>query len=355
MPNKVKLLEELNVQAILIQNPHNFTFFSNLFAEGFVYISREKSVIITDGRYTEAAQAGKGADFSVIEYSAKKPLSDILNELIKKDGVKRLGFEDTYVSVATFEKFKKMLEGVEFCPVGNKINFLRKIKSPEETENIRKAEAIGDKAFSEILKVLKPGISEREVAMEIDYLMRKFGASGNSFDTIVASGKNSSMPHALFTDKKLMEGDFVTMDFGCIYNGYCSDMTRTVAIGKIDDEKRKVYEVVLNAQMTVLNALKEGVSPVEMHMLAANTMGEFSKYFTHGLGHGVGLEIHEWPRLSPSETDKMLCENMVVTVEPGIYIPGKFGVRIEDLVVIKKDGIDNLTGSPKNLMEIMQV
>jgi len=227
----------------------------------------------------------------------------------------------------------------------------RMIKDETELQTIAKAEAIGDAAFTHILDYVKPGVTEADIALEIEFFMKRQGASKLSFDTIVASGPNSSMPHAQVTNRKLQMGDFVTMDFGCVYQGYCSDMTRTVAIGEPTEEMRKVYQIVFDANIRAMEAIREGVKCNEIDAVARDYIKSqgYGDYFGHGLGHGVGLDIHEEPRFSP-KCDVITKENMVITDEPGIYLPGRFGVRIEDLVVVKKDGYEKLSHSDKQLI-----
>jgi len=227
------------------------------------------------------------------------------------------------------------------------------IKASWEIERISKAEAIGDMAFSHILGYIKEGVSERDIAAELEYFMKKQGAEKTSFDTIVISGKKTSMPHGTPDDKKIENGDFVTLDFGCVYEGYCSDMTRTVAVGKADERQKEIYNIVLEAQLTGLNAIKSGVVCKNADEMARNVIEKagYGKYFGHSLGHGVGLMIHELPNLSP-KSEMMLEDNMVVSCEPGIYIPDFGGVRIEDLVVVSGEKCTILSKSQKNLIEI---
>jgi len=240
-----------------------------------------------------------------------------------------------------------------WVPLKGDVDALRQIKSEEELEYLEKAEAIGDLAFEKILTILKPGMTELEVAAELEYQMKKAGAENFSFSTIVASGLNSSMPHAIPGEKKLEEGDFVTMDFGCTYKGYCSDMTRTVVLGKASEKQKEIYNTVLKAQLAALDAIKAGVTGKSVDKVARDIITEagYGECFGHGLGHSVGLFIHEEPRLSPAG-ETVLEENMIETVEPGIYVPGFGGVRIEDMVAVTKDGCKNFTHSPKELIEI---
>ena len=231
--------------------------------------------------------------------------------------------------------------------------YIYKIKTEEELTYLARAEEIGDKAFEKLLKVVKPGMTELEVAAELEYLMKKEGAEDLSFNTIIASGLNSSMPHAIPGYKKLEVGDFVTCDFGCKYKGYCSDMTRTFVLGKASEKQKEIYNVVLKAQLAGLAAVKAGVSGSSVDKVSRDIIAEagYGEYFGHGLGHSVGLFIHESPRLSPSD-DTILQAGMIETVEPGIYVPGFGGVRIEDMVVVTEDGCRNLAHSPKELIEV---
>jgi Xaa-Pro aminopeptidase len=266
--------------------------------------------------------------------------------------VTAVGFEDRSLVCSTFTQYHKEL-GVNLLPLEDTLLKPRQIKTEQELSLLRKAEEIGDLAFSHILKVLKPGITELEVAAELEYVMKKNGASGLSFDTIVASGLHSSMPHAVPTDKKLEKGDFVTMDFGCIYHGYCSDMTRTVVIGRASEEQRRIYETVLHAQLKAMEGLRPGMKCVEVDRIARDFISEagYGTYFGHGLGHSVGLYIHESPALNTRD-ETVLQPGMIETIEPGIYIPGFGGVRIEDMGVVTEQGYRSFARSPKMLIEL---
>lgn len=255
------------------------------------------------------------------------------------------------MNLSRYLKLKDSLTGCELIVSGDLINTPRMVKDETELGLIGRAEAIGDEAFEHILSIIKPGLTEREIALELEYYMKKKGASKLSFDTIVASGPNSSMPHAQVTDRIIEKGDFVTMDFGCVYKGYCSDMTRTVAVGNPTDEMRKVYQTVLDANLKAMDGIRAGVKCSDIDALARDYIKDngYGGYFGHGLGHSVGLYIHEEPRFSP-KCDTIMKENMVITDEPGIYLPGRFGVRIEDLVVVKENGYEVLSHSPKELI-----
>ena len=265
----------------------------------------------------------------------------------------RLGFEDKSISYSQYKAINDVIGSVvSLVELGDSVDNLRMVKTEEEIELIAKAEAIGDEAFNHIINYVEVGMTEKQVALELEYVMKSLGADGLSFDTIVASGTNSSMPHAVPTDKVIEDGDFLTLDFGCIYNGYCSDMTRTVHMGDEMTEKQlQVYTVVLNAQKEALKAIKPGMVCSHIDKIARDYIeaAGYGDFFGHGLGHGVGLYIHEEPRFS-RKCDVILEPGMVLSVEPGIYLPGEFGVRIEDLVVVTEEGYRNLAQSPKVLI-----
>ena len=325
MTEKVtELLKKKNLDAILISDGYNMRYLSGFGgATGYLYISADQKVLMTDSRYTTQAKQ-EAPKFAVVEVSTEKGYRELITECIRKDQAKTIGFED-----------------------------LRCIKTEEELEKVAKAEAIGDQAFQKILGDIKPGVTELTIAAKLDYYMRELGAEGNSFDTIVASGLHSAMPHAVPTAKKLEKGDFITMDFGCRYDGYCSDMTRTVVLGEASSKQKEIYGIVLKAQMAALEQICAGKTGSEVDQVARGLIAEagYGEYFGHGLGHSVGLFIHEEPRLSP-KCHSVLQKNMTMTVEPGIYIPEFGGVRIEDLVVITEKGCRNLAHSPKELIEL---
>lgn len=345
------LFKEKGVAAVLITDPFNMRYISGFRGEGILYISGKQNVLITDSRYTEAAE--KESDFEVMEENRDNKRAAILKRCIEQDEAEVLGYEDCSMLCYEFAVFSSELPVKQWVPMGQSVNDLRQIKTSEELEYLRKAESIGDAAFNAILNFLKPGLTELEVAAQLEYEMKRHGAEGFSFDSIIASGLHSSMPHAIPDDKKLESGDFVTMDFGCLYKGYCSDMTRTVVIGKANDKQKEIYDIVLKAQEAALGIIKAGLKGCEVDKVARDVITEagYGNCFGHGLGHSVGLFIHEEPRLSPAD-QTVLQVNMIETVEPGIYVPGFGGVRIEDMVVVTKDGCENLTHSPKNLIEL---
>ncbi len=335
--------------AVLITSPHNLRYFSSFSGgEGYCLLAKNLKVIIVDSRYTVAAKEEcKG--FEVIEYFGGK-LFDILNNIIIENSIKILGFEDKALTVNEYNLFKDKLD-VELLCIESDLDIMRSVKTDAEIELIKKAEEIGDISFKNVIPLVKVGMTENELAAEIEYQMRKLGAIGPSFSTIAVSGKKTVMPHGIPDSKKIEKGDMITLDFGCIYNGYCSDMTRNLCMGEPTKKQKEVYDIVLKAQLSGLSAIKAGVTGKEADKAARDVIENagYGAYFGHSLGHGVGLMIHELPNLSP-RSDTVLLKNTVVSCEPGIYIEGEFGVRIEDLVVVKKDGIINLTSSTKELI-----
>jgi Xaa-Pro aminopeptidase len=348
------------LKAIIVTDSYNMRYISGYRGEGMLLIYGDRKYVITDSRYTEQAEI-ECPEYSCVDIAKKgyfKTIAELLHmdvagsNTCKKPSF-RVGFENRSISYNDYSSLEKALEGCEFYELDNKLDKLRQIKNDEEIEKIRTAESIGDEAFTHILSFIRPGLIEKEVALELEYFMKKNGAEKLSFDTIAASGTNSSMPHAIPTDKVLEEGDFLTMDFGCVYEGYCSDMTRTVAVGSVSDNMKYVYDVVLKAQLAALKAVKPGAKCSDVDKIARDIIADagYGNCFGHGLGHSVGLFIHEEPRLSP-KCDDILQPGMLMTVEPGIYIPGRFGVRIEDLVVVSENGCINLTNSPKELITV---
>lgn len=346
------ILKELNLDAVLISNGNNMRYISGFTgATGYVYISHKSYSVITDFRYTYQAEAeAKGYEIITI---GNHGYEEAINDILRTEQVNRLGFEAEDTLFSKFQSFKEKLVVDELVPVRNEITRLRRIKTPKELEYIERAEAIGDQVFSEILTFIKPGMTEIEVAARIEYLLKVNGAEGLSFSAIVASGINSSMPHAVPSHKKIETGDFLTMDYGCIYEGYCSDMTRTIVIGKASDKQKEIYQVVLEAQEAAMDFLKTGYKGKEIDKVARDIINKagYEGCFGHGLGHGVGLFIHEEPRLSMME-EEIILAGMAETVEPGIYIKGYGGVRIEDLVAVTERGHVNFTHSDKSLIEL---
>lgn len=328
------------------QNRQYFTSFPSSF--GILLITKNDAVFLTDSRYIEAAQ-NKIKDCRVDE---SRKLSEQLPSLCNEMGIVSL-MGESCITVAELSDMRRLFKPVKISASGadKLISSCREIKTEYEIEQIKAAQKIAEDAFEHILTVIKPGVTEREIALELDYFMLRNGAEALSFETIAVSGKNSSMPHGVPSDKKTETGDFITMDYGAVVNGYHSDMTRTVAIGRITQKQKDIYNTVLEAQLAAIEKIREGVLLKDAD-LAARSIIESAGYgecFRHSTGHGVGVEIHESPNLSPRAHGRLKAGN-IVTVEPGIYIPDEFGVRIEDMVIVTKSGCVNLTGSKKDLI-----
>ncbi len=341
-----------NADGVLLSSPHNMRYFSGFSGgEGIVLITPEKRILFTDSRYTEQA-VGETTDKGFLVVETNDFISGVGNEIYAQE-LKEVLFEDKEMSVSQYNRLCAEIGETKLVPSSQQISELRMVKTEDELKKLEIAEKIACDAFQNILGIIKPGISEIEIALELEYFMRKNGAQGVSFDTIAISGKKTSLPHGRPSGKLIEKGDFVTMDFGCVYEGYCSDMTRTVVIGRASDEQKKIYETVKAAQQRGLDSICEGVLASDADAFARQVIEKagYGKNFGHSLGHGVGLLIHELPNLSP-RSDVVLKENMVVTCEPGIYVPGFGGVRIEDMVCVKKNGILNFTDAERGLLEL---
>ena len=318
-------------------------------AEGVALVTDKTCYYFTDSRYIEAAQNHiKG--FEVVQTDRAQPVCKCLNDVIARMELETIGYEEAYLTVETYLSYGEQLHA-KLVPMGEKIHAFRSVKESWELERMRKAQDITDKAFSQVLERIKPGMTEKQLQAELIYCLYKNGGEGLSFDPIVVSGPNTSLPHGVATDRVIREGDFVTMDFGVIWQGYCSDMTRTVAVGYATQEMRKVYEAVLSAQEAGISATKAGVTGKQIDSTARQVIADagYGAYFGHGYGHCIGMECHEPPNCNPSGTE-IMKPNMVSSAEPGIYLPGKFGVRIEDVVIFTADGCENITKSPKKLI-----
>lgn len=351
--NIQKLQQTLDIgEAYIVSSPENrryLTRFSS--SDGYLIITKNEAVFLTDSRYIEAAEKTVEGCSEIAQLNS---LSSQLPEYVKNLGISMLFTESARLTVDDFSRIAKIAPcEVNAEKADGEINLLRRKKSEEEKENILKAQAIAEKAFDHILGFISTDKTEKDIALELDFFMLRNGAEAVSFETIAVSGANSSMPHGVPCNKKIENGDFITMDFGAVVNGYHSDMTRTVAVGNVSTKQAEIYKTVLDAQLASLASLKEGVSGFDADKAARDIIcsAGYGGFFGHGTGHGVGIEIHEEPRLS-FKSDKILAEGDVVTVEPGIYLPGEFGVRIEDMAFITKNGCENLTKSPKNLIII---
>ena len=344
------LLETGEVDALLLTSVYNRLYAAQYrVAEGVAVVTREGAYYFTDSRYIEAAEKNlKG--FTVRMTHPGSSEIERINEVIGEHTIKKLGFEENDMTYGDYLRYNEALHAV-LVPMQAKIDAFRATKEPWEIELMRKAQAITDQTFSELCKIIQAGMTEKELEAELLYRLYKHGAEGPSFDPIVVSGPNTSLPHGVPGERKLDFGDFITMDFGCIYGGYCSDMTRTVALGFVSEEMDKVYKTVLKAQLAGIAATKAGVAGRDIDGAARKVIADagYGEYFGHGYGHSLGILIHEAPNAN-TRNDQPMPAGAVVSAEPGIYLPGKFGVRIEDVTVITETGCEVLTKSPKNLI-----
>ena len=344
-------LDAYQLDALCITSQPGEYYAVGLKGEGVVLVTRQGCHYFTDSRYIELAQnTVTNADVTMVT-----PHQDHLalaSLVLEHYGLKRVGIEEAYLTVERWQKMKTAFPAdTELVPAGKLLTELRSAKTEEELAVMQKAQDITDQVFAEICEFLHAGVTESEVAAQLTYLQMKHGAEGNSFPPIVASGANGSMPHAIPTAKPIQKGEFVTMDFGCIYQGYCSDMTRTVTIGQPSDEMRRVYDAVLEAQLAGIAAAKAGVPGCDVHNAAWDVLKKYGygDYFGHGFGHSLGIEIHESPNANRANT-KPLPAGAVLSAEPGVYLPGKFGVRTEDVIFLTETGNRILTHAPKHLI-----
>lgn len=350
MQNRIEKLRAAlgSDEAAFISGYPNIFYYSGFTSEdAYLLISHDRQILITDSRYTIQAH----------EQSPEFEIADIktgFENIFSKIGKMQIGYEENSMTVGEYKRlWKKLGHRQEFTEMQKLIDKPRRIKDETEIAKIAEAEKIGDAAFSYILPRIKAGRTEREIALELEFFMKKQGATALSFDTIAASGKRSAMPHGMASEKVIENGDFLTLDFGCVFEGYCSDMTRTVVVGKANEKQKEIYDIVLKAHTAAIDAIKAGEKCSYIDADARNIIKNagYGDNFGHGLGHSVGIEIHEMPSFSPKSND--IVENgNVITVEPGIYIEGFGGVRIEDLIAVKDGKAVNLTHSPKNLIEI---
>ena len=337
--------------AVLVTSPENRLFASGFASSAGMHLITEKdSIFITDFRYIEAAKAGiENTEIIMIERGQK--YSDLINDAAKRLAITEVAFEDQTMTAADAGKYGESFE-FTMVPAGNAFSNLRAVKNEYELSLMKKAQEITDKAFIEVLDKIHAGMTEQEIRAELIYCLYRCGGEGLSFDPVVVGGPNSSLPHGHATTRPVSNGEFLTMDFGVLYGGYCSDMTRTVCIGKPSDEMREIYDIVLKAQLLGLETAKAGLHwGTECDGVVRRFISEFGygPNFGHGLGHGLGIEVHESLDFDP-EKPGIAPENGVVSVEPGIYLEGKFGVRIEDCVILKANGNENMTKSPKELI-----
>ncbi|MCK4259792.1 MAG: aminopeptidase P family protein [Halanaerobiales bacterium] len=350
--NLKKLFSEKQIDGVMITKAENRRYITGFTgSSGIVIVSGEKNVLITDFRYLEQA-AEQAQGFEIVDGSLDMVVA--AKDVVQKLNITNLGFESQGMNYYEYQQYSKNLNVItKMIPLETMVEELRLYKDEEEIQRIQKAAEIADAAFEHIQSFIKPGLTELEVALELEYFMKKIGSEKNAFDFIVASGPRSSLPHGVASNRVIQSGEFVKMDYGAVYNGYHSDMTRTVVVGEPSDKMIEIYNVVKKAQQSALDNIKAGMTSIEADAIARDIITEagYGSNFGHGLGHGIGLEIHEGPRVSVKE-EVILKENMVITVEPGIYLPQWGGVRIEDDIVITKDGCRVLTKATKEMIKL---
>jgi Xaa-Pro aminopeptidase len=342
-------LPEYGLDAMLITSAPGEFYAVGFRGEGVALVTPKQSWYYTDSRYIEAAaQQVTGAKVSLPERGVSYRAT--VQALVEQNGIQKLGFEDEYMSVREFDGWSEALSP-QLVPSSKLLAELRMVKDETELAAMREAQRITDAAFSEIVDYIQPGMTEQEVAARLQYIMLRMGAERMSFDPIVAAGANGSKPHAVPGQARIGQGQFVTMDFGCVYQGYCSDMTRTIAVGRPTEEMERVYHIVLEAQLAGIEVARGGISGAQVHAAGADVIAKagYGAYFGHGFGHSLGIEIHESPRFSPTWDRSVPC-GAVLSAEPGIYLPGRFGVRIEDVVILTETGCIDITKSSKDLI-----
>ncbi len=353
--NKLRGVLESNSQAAVISDEKNVYYFSGVQnSEGRMLVTRDEAYLLVDFRYSETARKNCKA-CKVIEF---KSLYEDIKNILKKHGIDTVLIEADAICLSAYTRMVREFNSVGVSIVSDetlsrKISNLRIVKSEDEIACIAEAQRITEKAYNEVLNYIKPGVCERKIAIELEYLMKKFGAQGVSFDLITITGAKTSLPHGVPSDGVIAEGDFFTMDIGSLYKGYHSDMTRTVAVKSYNEKQEQIYNIVLNAQLTALNSVKAGVKAFDVDKTARDIITDagYGRNFGHSTGHGVGLNIHEHPYVN-TKGDKLLSENMVITVEPGIYLEGEFGVRIEDMVLVTNEGYKNFATLSKELIVV---
>lgn len=346
-----EILKERDLDGLLLTDEKNQRYAAGFaFTDGAVLVGRERAWLITDSRYIEAAEKAAAVGVTVWLYDRERPLMERLKAAIREAGMERLAAEDGKLSHREYLAYEKAL-GMALLPAGELMAKLRAAKTEEEIGAMRAAQAIAERALEEVLGLIQPGMTEKQVMAELVYRTLRHGSEGNSFDPIVVSGPNTSLPHGVPGDRVIQRGDFVTMDFGCLKDGYCSDMTRTVAVGEASDEMRNVYDIVLKAQLAGIAVARAGIPGKEIDAAARKIITEagYGPYFGHGFGHSLGLDIHEAPSANLRGEEPMPV-GAVCSAEPGIYLPGRFGVRIEDVMILREGGCDVITKAPKELI-----
>ena len=344
-----KWITDNQADGVLLNKPAN-RFYAAGFtgSAGTVIITPDQQYLVTDFRYKRQAEE-QSPSFTYLQIDKHESALKHIHSL----GLQRVGIEEESVSVMLAEEYRKAIPGIELVPMQQYMTIIRSVKEPEELALIRQAANVADEGWAMIQDRIRPGVSEKDLALELEFHMRRRGADGVSFQFIVASGIRSALPHGIASDKLIEAGDFLIFDFGNLVGGYCSDMTRTLVVGTADEQQQEVYQTVLQAQQTALAAVKPGITGQELDAIARNIIetAGYGPYFGHGLGHGVGIEIHELPHINHLGTVP-LRPGMVITIEPGIYLPDRGGVRIEDLVVVTETGYEVLSHSSKALREI---
>lgn len=341
-----------DIQAVMITSDVNRRYFTGMkSSDGTILAFRDKAYLIIDFRYIEKARK----TVTTAEVIEQERLFEQINSLMKKHGANRVAIESQTMTVMGLSRIREFLDLYididESDQLSVAINSLRVIKSDHEIDCIKRAQRIAEKSLRDILEIIEEGMTEREIALELNHRMFINGAEDLSFETIVLSGENTSMPHGVPSDRIVRRGDFILMDFGAVFNGYHSDMTRTVCVGEPSSEMREIYDIVLESQKLALDKARSGITGEQLDSIARSfiEMHGYGQFFGHSLGHGVGLEIHEFPNVS-QRNKNLLPVGSVVTIEPGIYLEGKFGVRIEDFVVLDENGCENMTNFPKELI-----
>ncbi len=346
-----RALKEKKLDAILFSNLLNIRYLAGYSgSSGLLLVTARTADFLTDFRYkSQASREVKNARTTIIAKSLLEDLAQL--EAFRRAG--KIGIEEQSLSYAQYLQLQKLAPGKKFLPAGGVPESLRQVKTSGEIAHIARAARIADQAFSRILKFIRPGVTEKAIAAQLDHAMKQLGASQPSFDTIVGSGPNGALPHAQPGDRRVKKGDFIVLDFGAVWKGYHSDMTRTVLLGPPSQKHRRLYDLVLRAQLAGLKAVRAGIKGLEADQAARRIIEQagYAKHFGHGLGHGVGLAVHEGPNLG-MRSENLLPAGAVVTVEPGVYLPGWGGVRIEDLVVVTKGGCRILSRSSKKLISI---
>lgn len=339
-------LSSTHVDGIIFSNMSNIRYLSGFTgSDGVLILSPDDVMLLVDGRYTTQA-AAEVKEVSVIQYQNKQ---DGIAQAIAQAGIREIGFEASFVSVETFNDLVHRLEGKNLVPLSDPLRFLRACKDINEIAVMIDAAAIGSKAITALAREIKPGWTEKEAALQLETISRRAGAEQIAFETIFASGEHAALPHAKPTNRKIKKGDFVVIDFGVRYHGYCSDETCTFAFGELTGDQKNAYRAVKQAHDEAIAIIEAGIAAAEVDALVRRVLGEkYSPFFVHGTGHGVGLDVHEAPRLAPNSPDD-LNTGMVVTVEPGLYYPGLWGIRIEDTVVVKENGCEIITKVDKGL------